>query len=145
MRTYLGVVTMTRKPVLTIWGLLTLVIVTGCGRTKAAPRFQGRIVSHVDTYGSGTGSESSLDREGSMSTGFNYGDPAKPDWTSDIKWQFLRQDDGLDVYQIEWTFRPQSGAGASQTRGVSFDGLRSVRVSANQWQTVSIEPGTMKQ
>jgi hypothetical protein len=133
------------KPVLTICALLALVVLIGCGRTKAAPRFEGRIVSHVDTYASGTGSESRLDREGSMSTGFNYGDPAKADWTSDIKWRFLRQDEGVDVYQIEWTFRPQSGAGVSQTKEVFFDGSHSVRVSANPWQTVSIEPGTMKQ
>ena len=137
--TPLGAMTMMR-PNLTIGALLTLVLLTGCGRTEAGPRFQGRIVSHVDTYGSGTGSESNLHREGSMTSGFDYGDSAKPDWTSDIKWCFLRQDGGSDVYRVQWTFRPKNGTGRIRTTEVSFDGKRSARVSGNQWQTISIEP-----
>jgi len=95
-RQTLGMMT-TMKFILTIGLLLALALLSGCNGTEAGPRFQGRIVSHVDTYGSGTGSESRLHREGSMTSGFDYGDPAKSDWTSDIKWCFLRREGGTDV------------------------------------------------
>jgi hypothetical protein len=128
------------RAILTTGTLLALILVAGCGRTKTGPRFQGRIVSHVDTYGSGTGTESSLRREGSMTSGFDYGDPAKPDWDSDIRWCFVRQDGESDLYRVEWNFRPKTGTGRTQTTEVPFDGKHSARVSENQWQTVSIEP-----
>ena len=136
----LGETTMA-KPIPTIFAFLGILLVGGgCGKTAVGPRFQGRVVSHVDEYGSGTGTESILRHEGSFDSGFNYGDPAKPDWTSEIKWIFLRQDGAKDVYQVEWTFRPKNGTGSTQTLEVSFDGKQSARVCGNQWQTISIEP-----
>lgn len=128
---------------ITMGTLLGLILLTGCRPAATGPRFQGRIVSHVDTYGSGTGGESMLNVEGSMASGFDYGDAAKPDWTSDIKWCFLRQDGGNDVYRIEWTFRPTNGASDTQTTEVSFDGTHSAKALGNQWQTISIEPGPL--
>jgi len=128
------------KWVPTIGPLLALVLLSGCDRTEAGPRFQGSIVSHIDGYGSGTGTESILLREGSIMSGFDYGDASKPDWTSDIKWCYLRQDGGSDVYKVEWTFRPKNGTGGKQTIEVFFDGRHSVKISRNQWQTISIEP-----
>lgn len=131
------------KAMLATGAMLGLVLVGGCGRTEDGPRFGGRIVSHVDTYGSGTGSESNLDREGSLTSGFDYGDASKPDWTSEITWRFVGHDGDSDVYRFDWTFRPKGGAGISDTKEVSFDGTESVRVFGNQWQIVSIEPGAM--
>jgi hypothetical protein len=85
-----------------------------------------------------------LDREGSMSSGFNYGDSSKPDWTSNIRWRFLRHQAGNDVYRVEWTFRAKQGSGKPETTEVAYDGRSAVRVFSNQWQTISIETGTMK-
>jgi hypothetical protein len=125
-------------------GLLGLVLLAGCDESGAGPRFQGRVVSHVGTYGSGTGGQSNLDREGSMTSGFSYTDSSEPDWTSDIKWRFLRRDGSSDVYRVEWTFRLEDGVGRTEAKEVSFDGMKSVRVFGNQWQVVSLEPGAMK-
>ncbi len=125
---------------LATWVMLGLVVLGGCGETEDGPRFGGRVVSHVDSYGSGTGGEAELDREGSMSSGFEYGDAPKPEWTSEITWRFLGHDGDSDVYRLDWTFRPKGGAGVSDTKEVSFDGAESVRVFANPWQIVSIEP-----
>jgi hypothetical protein len=138
----LGVVTM-MKAVLGTWALLGLVLVGGCGETEEGPRFGGRVVSHVDTYGSGTGSDAELGMEGSMSSGFEYGGASKPDWTSDIKWRFVGRDGDSDVYRLDWTFRPKGGTGVSDTKEVSFDGAESVKVFGNQWQVISLEPGAM--
>lgn len=124
--------------------LVILSVAAGCSKTLVAPRFAGRVVSHVDAYGSGTGGESALSADGSMASGFDYGNPAKHDWTSDIKWAFLRQDGGTDVYRIEWTFRPTNGTTGTKTKEVSFDGTNSVKVFENQWQVISIEPAPMK-
>jgi hypothetical protein len=131
------------KTMLTTGPLLGLVLLAGCGKSDAGPRFPGRMVSHVDTYSSGTGSESNLDREGSMTSGFDYADSSQPDWTSDIKWCFLGRDGASDVYRVEWTFRPEDGVGRTKATEVSFDGTKSVKVFANQWQVISVEPGAM--
>ena len=120
--------------------LLVITLLSGCGKQEAGARFQGRVISHVDEQGTGTGTEAILLREGSMMSGFDYGDSTKPDWSSEVKWSFLRQEGGSDVYRVEWTFRPTTGTGGTQTREVSFDGKHSVRVCGNQWQTISIEP-----
>ena len=120
---------------------LALAVLSGCGKMELAPRFHGRVVSHVDAYGSGTGGESMLKRIGSMTSGFNYGDQAKADWTSDIKWQFVRQEGEADVYEFKWTFRPQNSAGGTQVVEVPFDGMKSAMAFSNHWQVVSIEPG----
>ena len=131
------------KAMLVAWAVLGLMLLAGCGETEEGPRFGGRVVSHVDAYGSGTGSEANLDREGSITCGFQYGDASKSDWTSEIKWRFVGRDGDSDVYRLDWTFRPKVGAGVSDTKEVSFDGEESVRVFGNQWQVVSIEPGAM--
>lgn len=128
------------RTILTLIVISGIILAAGCGKAPANPRFPGTIVSHVDRPGSGTGNEANLGREGSMTSGFDYGDSSKPDWTSDIKWCFLRQDGESDVYRVEWTFRPKSGISDAQTIEVSFDGKQSTRVCGNEWQTISIEP-----
>lgn len=101
------------------------------------------MVSHVDAYASGTGGEANLDAEGSLKSGFEYGDALKTDWTSQIKWRFLRQDGDNDVYRVDWTFRLKGGTDVSDTKEAAFDGQTSVKVFSNEWQVVSIEPGAM--
>jgi hypothetical protein len=123
--------------------LFGLALLTGCGRSDIGPRFTGTVVSHVDRYGSGTGGQSVLRREGSMTSGFDYGDSPEADWTSDITWSFLRRDGANDVYRMEWTFRPDNGVGRTQVKDVWFDGAEAVRVFENQWQVISIEPGAI--
>ncbi|MCE9613832.1 MAG: hypothetical protein K8T26_06115 [Lentisphaerae bacterium] len=124
---------------------LAVVILSGCAKKDLTPRFAGRIVSHVDTYGSGTGGQSELKPDGSMRSGFKYGDPAKPDWTSDIKWRLIRQRGEADLYRVEWTFTLRNTAGNTKAAEVPFDGRKSVLVFSNQWQVVSIEPGMTKE
>lgn len=131
-----------RRIILSVGVFLISVWLAGCSRHTPVPRFEGRIVSHVDTYGSGTGTSANLSSssDGSMISGFDYGDPAKPDWSSDIKWSFLRQDGGKDVYRVEWTFRPKNGTSRTQVTEVPFDGSQSAKVPGNDWQIISIEP-----
>ncbi len=131
------------KAAVTSWVILGLVLGGGCGERDGGARFGGRVVSHVDSYGSGTGGEANLDPEGSLGSGFAYGDATKFDWTSEVKWRLLRHDGGSDVYRFDWTFRPEGGAGVSDTKEVAFDGQKSVKVFSNEWQVVSIEPGVM--
>ena len=123
--------------------MLWLVLVGGCGERGGGARFGGRVVSHVDGYGSGTGGEAALDEDGTLKSGFEYGDAAKADWTAEVKWRFVGRDGDSDVYRFDWTFRPKSGGAVSDTKEVAFDGTESVRVFSNQWQVVSIEPGVM--
>ncbi len=123
--------------------MVGLVVLGGCGEGEDGPRFWGRVVSHVDVYGSGTGGEAKLDEEGSMRSGFEYGDTPKADWTSEITWRFVGRDGDSDVYRLDWTFRPENGTSVSDTKEVSFDGAESVKVFGNQWQVVSIEPGVI--
>jgi len=40
---------------------LGLLLLGGCRETDSGARFGGRVVSHVDAYGSGTGGEANLD------------------------------------------------------------------------------------
>jgi len=120
-----------------------LLLLGGCGEGDGGARFGGRVVSHVDTYGSGTGGEAALDEEGTLACGFAYGDASKSDWTAEVKWRFVGQDGGSDVYRFDWTFRPKSGAAVADTKEVAFDGSEAVKVFSNQWQVVSIEPGAM--
>ena len=46
------------KAMLASWVMLGFMLLGGCGKTEDGPRYGGRIVSHVEAYGSGTGSES---------------------------------------------------------------------------------------
>lgn len=120
-----------------------LALLAGCARSDVGPRFAGTVVSHVDTYGSGTGTQSVLGREGSMRGGFDSGDSSKLDWTSNVTWRFLRRDGTNDVYTVEWAFRPKGGASDTKAKEVSFDGAQAVRVFENQWEVISIEPGSI--
>ncbi len=131
------------KVMVVMWTMVGVVVLGGCGERDGGARFGGRVVSHVDAYGSGTGSEANLDGEGSLKSGFEYGDASKTDWTSEIKWRFLRQDGDNDVYRVDWTFRLKGGTPVSDTKDVAFDGQKSVKVFSNEWQVVSIEPGAM--
>ncbi len=47
--------------------------------------FTGTIVSHVASYGPGTGTSSQLSSTGQMRTGFHRTDDSRKDWTADIK------------------------------------------------------------
>ena len=79
-------------------------LLLGCARETPVPRFAGTIVSHIDYYGSGTGTSSQLSSTGQMRTGFDYTDDSKRDWKADIKWAFVRREGGADVYRVEWKF-----------------------------------------
>lgn len=131
------------KAMVACWLMLGVVLAGGCGKTEDGPRFGGRVVSHVDAYGSGTGGEAKLDAEGSMKSGFEYGDASKTDWTSQIKWRFVSRDGAHDVYRLDWTFRLAGGTDVSDTKEVAFDGAQSVKGFSNERQVVSIEPGTI--
>ncbi|MHC1769106.1 MAG: hypothetical protein AB9869_33295 [Verrucomicrobiia bacterium] len=126
-----------------VGGLFGLALVAGCAKSDIGPRFAGKVVSYVDTYGSGTGTQSVLGREGSMKSGFDYGDASKVDWTSEVTWRFLRRDDTNDVHRVEWTFLLKGGLSDTKAKEVSFDGTQAVRVFDNQWQVISIEPGSI--
>jgi hypothetical protein len=129
------------KAMYIVGALVGLALLASCTKSDVGPRFAGTVVSHVDTYGSGTGTQSVLRREGSIRSGFNYGDSSKVDWTSDVTWRFLRRDGTNDVYRVEWTFRPNGGASDPEAKEVVYDGTEAVRIFANQWQVISIEPG----
>lgn len=129
------------KAIHIVGALAGLALLASCAKPDVGPRFAGTVVSHVDTYGSGTGTQSVLGREGSMRSGFDYGDSSKVDWTSDVTWRFLRRDGANDVYRVEWTFRPKGGASDPGAKEVSHDGTDAVRIFENQWQVISIEPG----
>jgi len=129
------------KGVYVVGAAFGLALLAGCSKSDSGPRFAGTVVSYVDTYGSGTGTQSVLQREGSMRSGFDYGDPSKVDWTSDVTWRFLRRDGTSDVYRVKWTFRSKGASSDTKAKEVSFDGTETVRVFDNQWQVISIEPG----
>ena len=134
------------RPMYKAIAVLGFALLAGCGKLDGGPRFVGTVVSYVDTYGSGTSNRAVLRREGSMKSGFNYGDLYKGDsskvaWTSRIAWRFLRRDGANDVYRVEWIFRPKGGSSDTKAKEVSFDGVKAVRVFDNQWEVISIEPG----
>jgi hypothetical protein len=122
--------------------LLTGPILASAQTTSNGPTAvrSGTIVSHIDSYGSGTGSRSELSSSGQMVTGFDYGDPAKPDWKGSIKWQLLRREGKSDVYQIEWNFKPTKGTSTSKTEELSFDGVTPSKLVVNTQWVISIEP-----
>ncbi len=117
-----------------------LLCFAGCTRETPVPRFSGTIVSHVDSYGSGTGTSSQLSSTGQMRTGFDYTDTSKTDWTADIKWSFLRREDGADVYRVEWEFKTTNGSSSAQVAELSFDGVAPAKLTVNKQLVISIEP-----
>ena len=72
--------------------------------------------------------------------GFSYGDSAKSDWNSDIRWTYLRRDGVKDVYRIEWTFRLRDGVASTRDLELAFDGFQPSIIPGNEWQVISIEP-----
>jgi hypothetical protein len=120
--------------------LFLLLCFVGCANDTKVPRFAGTIVSHVDTYGSDTGTSSQLSATGQMRTGFHYTDDSKADWTVDIKWSFLRCDGGSDVYRIEWVFVERNESSDPRRAELSFDGESPVKLSVTDQLIISIEP-----
>lgn len=117
-----------------------LLCFAGCTKEKPVPRFSGTIVSHVDSYGSGTGTSSQLSPTGQMRTGFDYKDTSKTDWTADIKWSFLRREVSADVYRVEWDFKATGGSSSSNVAELSFDGVTPAKLTVNEHLVISIEP-----
>lgn len=110
---------------------------TGESRVKAG--HNGAIVSHIDSYGSGTGGRTTLSSSGHMNTGFNYGDSEKTDWKGSIKWRLLRKEGISDIYEIEWNFKPSKGISTSKVEELAFDGVQPAKLVVNQQWVISIE------
>jgi hypothetical protein len=109
-------------------------------KTNERLRYPGSIVSHIDSYGSGTGGSQSLSDSGKMVTGFDYGDSSKMDWKGSIRWQFLRRDDKADVFQVEWDYEPKAGTSTRKVEELSFDGVTPAKLVVNEQWVISIEP-----
>ena len=120
--------------------LLLTLYVTGCTNEVTVPRFAGTIVSHVDSYGSGTGASSKLSAAGQMRTGFDYTDNSKTDWKADIKWAFLGREGGADMYRIEWIFLDGDESSDPNSAELSFDGESPAKLPVTDQLVVSIEP-----
>ncbi len=120
--------------------VILLLYFTGCSSDTPVPRFAGTIVSHVDSYGSGTGTSHQLSSTGQMRTGFDYTDTSKTDWTAVISWSFLRREDSLDVYRIEWEFKATSGSSSPNVAELSFDGVTPAKLTVSEHLVISIEP-----
>lgn len=118
-----------------------------CGKTKRLPRFDGIVKSHVDSYQSGTGHQFDLVRGsttgGHYKAGFDYGDPEKVDWTSTLHWELKGHKGKRDVYEFKWSFSLSGSSPVVNTKDVEHDATESVIVFQNEWQTISIEPGSI--
>ena len=112
----------------------------GCAKETPVPRFAGTIVSHVDSYGSGTGTSSQLSSTGQMRTGFDYTDDSERDWRADIKWSFLRREGGADVYRVEWEFIERNGSSVPNDAELSFDAVSPAKLPVSDQLIISIEP-----
>lgn len=139
----LGRITINRTRVHMGIAILCFSLLYGCTKTEPLARVDGIVRSHVDSYQSGTGGSTDLVRDNQMNSGFDYGDPEKTDWKSDIQWELTDHRGESDVYQFKWTFLPSNGAAVSGVKEVEYDGARSVIVFENEWQTISIEPGSI--
>jgi hypothetical protein len=122
-------------------------IMFGCGMVQQSPRSDGIVRSHVDSYQSGTGHEFDLVRGATTGdrykAGFGYGDPEKSDWTSTIHWELKGHRRNRDVYEFEWAFSLLGGDTVVSTKDVEYGGTAGVIVFQNEWQTISIEPGSI--
>lgn len=103
-------------------------------------RYSGSIVSHVDSYGSGTGGSQHLATLGQMNAGFDYGDSSKTDWKGSIKWRYLRKESNSDVYKVEWAYKPKGGSPTHKVDELSFDGVSPAKLVVNEQWVISIEP-----
>jgi hypothetical protein len=128
------------KPTLLIMIAFVVASLSGCASETPVARYSGSIVSHVDSYGSGTGSSQHLSKLGQMGGGFDYGDSSKTDWKASIKWSFLRSEGNSDVYQVEWEFKPQGGPTTHKVEELSFDGVIPAKLVVNEHWVISIEP-----
>ena len=117
-----------------------LLCFAGCTSETPVPRFAGTIVSHIDSYGSGTGTSSQLSSTGQMRTGFDYTDYSKRDWKADIKWSFVRREGGADVYRVEWKFIEENDSSAPRGAELSFDGVSPAKLPVTDQLIISIEP-----
>ncbi len=117
-----------------------LLCFTGCDSETPVPRFAGTVVTHVDSYGSGTGVSKQLTTSGQIGPGFNYGDTTKADWKAQIKWSFLRTEDDADVYRVEVTFNSSGGISSSKNGMLRFDGVTPAKLTVNKQLIISIEP-----
>lgn len=124
--------------------VVSLVFVAGlcAGCTSESPvvRHAGRVVSHVDSYGSGTGNSQRLQAAGEMVVGFSYGDPSRRSWKGKVKWALLRQEGDADVYRVESEFSPENGASVRESQSLSFDGESAAVIVVNDQWAISIEP-----
>ena len=123
--------------------ILCFGLLSGCSKTEPLARVDGIVRSHVASYQSGTGGDIDLIRSNQMASGFDYGDPDKTDWKSNIQWELTDHRGESDVYQFKWTFSPSSGAAVSGAKEVEYNGAKSVIVFQNEWQALSIEPGSI--
>ncbi|MCK5851133.1 MAG: hypothetical protein KAH23_09480 [Kiritimatiellae bacterium] len=123
--------------------LLCFGLLCGCSRPEPSARVPGIVRWHADTYPSGTGGSADLVRGSQMRSGRDYADAEKTDWTSDIQWELVNHRGKRDVYRFTCIFSPSSGTSVSRTEEVEYDGARSVIVFQNEWQTISIEPGSI--
>ena len=123
--------------------LLCLGLFSGCTRPEPSARVAGIVRWHADTYQSGIGGSVDLVRGNQMVGGRDYGDAAKMDWKSDIHWELIGHRGRSDVYRFKCTFSPANGAAVSLTKQVEYDGTNSVIVFQNEWQTISIEQGSI--
>jgi len=124
-------------------GLLTLVATTGCGVNSLAPAYFGRVVSFSDHFDSNNYNSTFItSSKGAVMHGYGDSDPKTSDWSSDIKWEFLRHEKGNDIYRIEWTFQIDGGAKETGSKEIAYDGSHAVHVTCNKnLQYLSIEPG----
>ncbi|WP_068267615.1 hypothetical protein [Rubripirellula obstinata] len=120
-------------------GVVTLAFV-GCGGGSSLPQHAGVVFAHVGSADSATGTSHVLTDDGQFFAGFHYGDPQATDWNATIDWRFLKANDAADSYRLKWTFTPSSGATATGSSDVAFDGLASVVVSVNDQLTITIDP-----
>jgi hypothetical protein len=135
------------RPVCFVLGLVTGVVVGwlfhGCTKTEPLARVDGIVRSHVDTYPSGTGVSADLVRNNQMNSGFDYDDADKTSWKSNIQWELIDHHDKNDLYRFKWTFSPSGGTTVSNIKTVEYDGKKSVIVFQNEYEVISIEPGSV--
>jgi len=107
------------------------------------PRFGGIVRSHVDSYRSGIGVSSDLIRSSRMSGGFEFNDQKKKDWKSVVTWAFVDRDKKSDVYEFHWRFSLVNGALVEDQSTVLYNGEKSVIIFENEYEVISIEPGSI--
>jgi hypothetical protein len=126
-----------------VTGFVVAFLFHGCTKTEPLARIDGIVRSHVDTYLSGTGVSADLVRSNQMNSGFEYGDAEKTDWKSNIQWELIDHHDKNDLYRFKWIFSASGGTTVSNIKTVEYDGKKSVIVFQNEYEVISIEPGSV--